>query len=44
MKTQEDVLKEFERKYSEILQPQMKKEAEKKEGEQTKSGGGVLVG
>lgn len=43
MKQQEEIVQQFEKKYGHILQEQTKKAAEKKEGEQNKSAGGVLV-
>jgi len=44
LRTQDGVMKEFEAKYPFILKPQNKQESkEKKEGEQVKTGGGVLV-
>lgn len=44
LRSQEGVMKEFEAKYPFILKPQNKQDKkEKREGEQVKTGGGVLV-
>jgi len=44
LRSQDSVMKEFEAKYPFIVKPQNKQEKkEKKEGEQVKTGGGVLV-
>jgi hypothetical protein len=43
LKTQEGVLKEFERKYATILKPQQQKQEQVQKAQSDKKAGGVLV-